>query len=66
MTSFLTRPEIVDAFKAAGITQVRWPGGSDSDLYHWATNSECDGGYSDTNDTFSNFVNEWRFPLTSM
>ena len=53
---------IVDAFQAAGITQVRWPGGSDSDLYHWATNSECDGGYSDTNDTFSNFVNDMAVP----
>src|ERR1700733_4883442 len=53
---------IVDAFKAAGITQVRWPGGLDSDLYHWATNSECDGGYSDTNDTFSNFVNDMAVP----
>jgi hypothetical protein len=53
---------IVDAFKAAGITQVRWPGGSDSDLYHWVTNSECDGGYSDTNDTFTNFVNDMAVP----
>jgi hypothetical protein len=53
---------IVDAFQAAGITQVRWPGGSDSDLYHWATNSECDGGYSDTNDTFSNFVKDMAVP----
>jgi len=53
---------IVDAFKAAGITQVRWPGGSDSDLYHWATNSLCDGGYSDTNDSFSNFVNDMAAP----
>jgi hypothetical protein len=53
---------IVDAFQAAGITHVRWPGGSDSDLYHWATNSECDGGYSDTNDTFSNFVNDMAVP----
>jgi hypothetical protein len=56
------RTGIVDAFQAAGITQVRWPGGSDSDLYHWATNSECDGGYSDTNDTFSNFVNDMAVP----
>src|SRR5271170_5764522 len=53
---------IVDAFQAAGITQVRWPGGSDSDLYHWATNSECDGGYTDANDTFSNFVNDMANP----
>jgi hypothetical protein len=53
---------IVDAFQAAGITQVRWPGGSDSDLYHWATNSLCDGGYADANDTFSNFVNDMADP----
>jgi hypothetical protein len=53
---------IVDAFQAAGITQVRWPGGSDSDLYHWTTNSECDGGYADANDTFSNFVNDMAVP----
>jgi hypothetical protein len=55
---------IVDAFQAAGVTQVRWPGGSDSDLYHWATNSECDGGYSDTNDTFANFVNHTAIPAS--
>jgi hypothetical protein len=53
---------IVSAFQNAGITQVRWPGGSDSDLYHWATNFLCDGGYSDTNDTFSNFVNDMAKP----
>jgi hypothetical protein len=53
---------IVDAYQAAGITQVRWPGGSDADLYHWATNAECDGGYTDTNDTFSNFVNDMAVP----
>ncbi len=53
---------IVDAFHNAGITQVRWPGGSDSDLYHWSNNSMCDGGYSDTNDTFTNFVNDMALP----
>jgi len=53
---------IVSAFQAAGITQVRWPGGSDSDLYHWETNSECDGGYADSNDTFTNFVNDMAKP----
>jgi hypothetical protein len=53
---------VVGAFQAAGITQVRWPGGSDADLYHWATNSECDGGYTDANDTFSNFVNDLADP----
>jgi hypothetical protein len=53
---------IVDAFQTAGITQVRWPGGSDSDLYHWATNTMCDNGYADPNDTFSNFVSDMAVP----
>src|ERR1700684_1476241 len=53
---------IVDAFQSAGITQVRWPGGSDSDLYHWATNTLCDGGYADSNDTFSSFVSGMGVP----
>jgi hypothetical protein len=53
---------IVNGLQAAGITQVRWPGGSDSDLYHWATNTECNGGYADGNDTFANFVNDMALP----
>ncbi|MGA9039055.1 MAG: hypothetical protein WB421_00840 [Terriglobales bacterium] len=53
---------VVDAFQEAGITQVRWPGGSDSDLYHWATNSECASGFADGNDTFLNFVNDMAGP----
>ncbi len=53
---------ILSAFQSAGITQVRWPGGSDSDLYHWATNTECDNGYSDSNDTFSNFLSDMAVP----
>jgi hypothetical protein len=53
---------IVNALQAAGITQVRWPGGSDSDLYHWETNTLCDGGYADPNDTFSNFVTDMADP----
>ena len=53
---------ILNAFKTAGITQVRWPGGSDSDLYHWSTNTLCDGGYADPNDIFTNFVNDMAVP----
>ena len=53
---------IVDAFQAAGITQVRWPGGSTSDQYHWANNSTCGTGYADPNDTFLNFVNDMAVP----
>jgi hypothetical protein len=54
----------VNALQAAGITQVRWPGGSDSDLYHWETNTECKGGYADPNDTFSNFVSDMADPAS--
>jgi len=53
---------VVGAFQAAGITQVRWPGGSDSDLYHWATNTSCESAYVDPNDTFSNFVSDLAKP----
>ncbi len=55
---------IVSAFQNAGITQVRWPGGSDSDLYHWETNALCDGGYADSHDTFSNFVSDMAKPAS--
>ena len=57
-----TTAAILPAFKTAGIKAVRWPGGSDSDLYHWATNTLCDGGYADTNSTFANFVNDEVIP----
>jgi hypothetical protein len=53
---------ILSAFQSAGITQVRWPGGSDSDLYDWQTNTLCDNGYADPNDTFTNFVNDMAKP----
>jgi len=58
---------IVDAFQTAGIKAVRWPGGSWSDVYHWQTNSNCQnlpygGGTPDSNDVFSNFVNDIAVP----
>jgi hypothetical protein len=58
---------VVSAFQSAGITQVRWPGGSDSDLYHWESNSACadihgNSTYVDSNDTFANFVSDIAKP----
>jgi hypothetical protein len=60
---------IVDAFKTAGIKAVRWPGGGWSDVYHWATNTNClvaphgtDAGEPQANDTFANFVNDLVIP----
>jgi hypothetical protein len=55
---------VVSALQNAGITQVRWPGGSDSDLYHWATHTLCNGGYADPNDMFTNFVNDIAKPAS--
>jgi len=57
-----TTPEIVPAFATAGIKAVRWPGGSESDDYHWKTNTVCNGGYSDTNATYENFTNSLVIP----
>jgi hypothetical protein len=54
----VTTPGIIPAFQAAGIKAVRWPGGSTSDVYHWSTNTGCDGAYADGNSTFSNFVTD--------
>ncbi|MGB6744876.1 MAG: hypothetical protein WBE38_14615, partial [Terracidiphilus sp.] len=57
-----TTAAILPAFQTAGIKAVRWPGGSDSDLYHWSTNTLCDGGYADPTSTFANFVNDMVIP----
>ena len=54
---------ILSAFETAGIKAARWPGGSASDVYHWANNTECDGGYTVGNSTFSNFVNDLAIPV---
>jgi hypothetical protein len=56
---------IVDAFQSAGIKAVRWPGGSWSDIYHWATNSNCfasTDGSPVADDTFANFVSDLAVP----
>lgn len=52
---------VVPAFQLAGIRVVRWPGGSWSDDYHWATNTMC-GNTPNTNATFTNFVNDLVVP----
>jgi hypothetical protein len=56
-----TNPAIQTAFAAAGVTAVRWPGGSNSDLYNWETNTEC-GGYAVPNANFTTFVNDFVKP----
>jgi len=52
---------ILPAFQSAGIKALRWPGGSWSDDYHWATNTMC-GNYPNSNATFANFLNDLAIP----
>ncbi len=40
----------------AGTNVLRFPGGSTSDVYHWQTNTQTGGGYSNPNDTFDAFM----------
>jgi alpha-L-arabinofuranosidase len=55
----VTQSNLAQAIKKAGMTATRWPGGSESDNFHWQTNSlgqgDCSGGYVNPNSTFANF-----------
>ncbi len=53
-----TQTGVAPPMKKAGIKAIRWPGGSASDQFHWATNSACNGGYVDTNATFDNLFTD--------
>jgi hypothetical protein len=57
-----TTPAIQTAFASIGVTAVRWPGGSNSDLYNWETNTECQGGYSTPNSEFTTYVQQYVLP----
>lgn len=52
-----TQLGLASTMAGAGIATTRWPGGSNSDLYHLATNSDCFGAYVSPKATFDNFVN---------
>ncbi|MGA3370530.1 MAG: hypothetical protein ABSC48_02090 [Terracidiphilus sp.] len=59
-----TSPGLPDKLKAAGVTALRFPGGSYSDCYHWKTHSETAGTtlYIHPNDTFDNFMTKDVLP----
>lgn len=63
----LTQGNLVPAFKTAALTATRWPGGSESDNYHWQTNSlgqgACSAGYVNPNSTFTNFFKDIVKPV---
>ncbi len=53
-----TQPGVASTMAGVGFKTTRWPGGSNSDLYHLATNSDCFGAYVSPNATFDNFIND--------
>jgi hypothetical protein len=62
VTSSTNEPVIQSAFQAAGIKAIRWPGGSASDAYNWETNHECGSGGTDSNDDFTDFIDNLVIP----
>ncbi|HEY3676196.1 MAG TPA: hypothetical protein VGK84_09415 [Candidatus Tumulicola sp.] len=58
----ITQPDLIPAFRTAGMASARWPGGSESDNFHWQTNSlgsgNCGAGYVNPNSTFDNFIKD--------
>ncbi len=58
----VTQSGIGSSLHDAEFTALRWPGGSDSDLYHWATHTLCQNGYDDPHDTFDNFMQQVALP----
>ncbi|MGA2028783.1 MAG: hypothetical protein ABSG87_01750 [Verrucomicrobiota bacterium] len=56
--SLINYPSIATQLKAAGISAVRYPGGSFSDVYCWTNNTGIDGAYVNSSDSFSNLMND--------
>jgi hypothetical protein len=58
----ITQSDLIPGFQTAGMAATRWPGGSESDNFHWETNSlgsgNCDAGYVNPNSTFDNFIKD--------
>jgi len=48
---------VAQLLKVAGISAVRYPGGSYADIFNWQTTTANAGGYVNLSDSFSNFMN---------
>jgi hypothetical protein len=59
-----TPADLTARLKTAGVTALRFPGGSYSDIYHWRDNSRTTGSdiYINSNDTFDNFMTKDVLP----
>jgi hypothetical protein len=53
----VNQPQIAPLLKAAGVTAIRYPGGSYADGYNWETSTVI-GGYVANDVTFPNFMTE--------
>src|SRR5262249_1721108 len=53
---FMNDSAIRPLLKAAGITAMRYPGGSYSDIYNWQTQTATENGFVAANTGFSNFM----------
>ena len=53
-----TSPTLPARLKAAGVTALRYPGGSYADAYHWKTHAATEGTklWINANDTFDHFM----------
>ena len=58
----LLDPNLPPMLKAAGITAIRLPGGSDSDGYNWQNNTGIGGEYVYAPDTFDSLMNTVVIP----
>ena len=54
----LISSQIPPLLKAAGVTALRYPGGSYADIFNWQNSTVNDGGYINSADTFANFMND--------
>jgi hypothetical protein len=63
-----TSPGLQEKLKAAGVTALRFPGGSYSDAYHWKTNAATPGSniYINPNDTFDHFMAQNLLPIGAL
>jgi hypothetical protein len=59
-----TSPGLPEKLKAAGVTALRYPGGSYADLFHWKSTAGTTGAkvYINPNDTFDHFMTEDVLP----
>jgi hypothetical protein len=63
-----TSPGLPEKLKTAGVTALRFPGGSYSDAYHWKTNTSTPGSniYIHANDTFDHFMTQNLLPAGAL